>query len=47
MKAFTITALMISALAVAGCQSASPGRVAPAGKASTPSGGIVPAQTPE
>ncbi len=47
MKTLAIAAVLVSALAAAGCQANPSGRLTPTGTGTTPSGGIVPAQTPQ
>lgn len=47
MKPVALAALFASALAVAACTTPNTGRLTPTGTGTTPSGGIVPAQTPQ
>lgn len=45
-RTLVLAALAVSALSLAACQS-NGGRLTPTGTGQTPSGGIVPAQTPQ
>ncbi len=47
MKPVALVALFVSALALAACTTPNSGRLTSTGTGTTPSGGIVPAQTPQ